>query len=72
MNKLLNVACNNDPAFCPNSCGHSYRGIARKCNLKRHLKYYCGMHPKFQCIVCHKTYREKESLNYHMFNVGHS
>ncbi|XP_022182823.1 uncharacterized protein LOC111042501 [Myzus persicae] len=66
MNKLLNMASENDPAFCPNGCGHSYKGTERKSNLKRHLKQSC---PKFQCTVCHKKYKKKASLLYHMMTI---
>ncbi|VVC28709.1 Zinc finger C2H2-type [Cinara cedri] len=41
MIKLLNEACKKDPAFCPNSCGRSYKGVQRKGNLKHHMIYAC-------------------------------
>jgi len=62
MNKLLNMASENDPAFCSNGCGHSYKGVKRKFNLVRHLKHLCGMHPKFQCIVCQNPFRHNHRL----------
>jgi len=68
MNKPLNLANENDPAFCPNGCSCSYKGIACKSNLIRHLKHSCGVHPKFQCIVCPRTFRRNESLQYHLMN----
>lgn len=63
---ILNKACNNDPAICPNACGHSFRGTERKGNLKKHLLYTCGVNPQFKCIVCHKRMRRMQSLRYHM------
>lgn len=36
MMELLNNVCENNPVFCPNACGHSYIGLHRKHNLKKH------------------------------------
>ncbi|VVC28705.1 Zinc finger C2H2-type,Zinc finger, RING/FYVE/PHD-type [Cinara cedri] len=37
--------------FCPNSCGRSYSGNHRSTNLKRHLRYECGIEPQFTCYT---------------------
>lgn len=66
--ELLNEAITNNPAFCPNGCGHSYRGSVRrrKYNLKQHLIYVCGVKPQFKCAICQKRIRHRHSLRYHM------
>jgi len=69
MNKLLNMACEYDPAFCPNRCGHSYIGTERKKNLKKHLIYACGQNPKFQCKVCSRRFARKHTLKNHLLSI---
>ncbi|VVC28708.1 Zinc finger C2H2-type [Cinara cedri] len=69
MNKLINEASKYDPAFCPNGCGRSYRGVRRKGNLKHHLIYSCGVDPQFKCPLCKKLLTQKQSLNYHLATV---
>lgn len=66
---LLNIACKNNPAFCPNGCGHSYKGTERKKNLKKHMIYSCDVHPQFKCTFCQKELRYKHSLQYHLATV---
>lgn len=70
MEKILNEACECDPAFCPNGCGHSYKGLKRKNNLKKHMVYACGVSPQFKCSFCPKLLRYKHCLQYHV-NVVH-
>lgn len=69
--ELLNTASENNPAFCPNGCGHSYKGTKkdRKNNLKRHMVYACGISPRFECIICLKKFTYKQSLKGHMLLV---
>ncbi|CAI6368744.1 unnamed protein product [Macrosiphum euphorbiae] len=62
MKKFLNMASLSDPAFCPNGCNRSYKGTKRKSNLKRHLKYSCGMYPKWKCIVCQNPFKHNHTL----------
>lgn len=69
MIELINVACKNDPAFCPNCCGHSYTGIDRKYKLKRHMVFACGVKPQFECPLCLKQFRYKQSLKVHVKSV---
>lgn len=69
MTKLINAACKNNPAFCPNNCGRSYKGTERKNNLKKHLVYACGVNPQFQCIICQKKFTYKSSLKGHLLMV---
>lgn len=68
-NKSLNEACENNPAFCPNGCGRSYKGSERKKSLKKHMIYTCGVNPQFTCVFCPKEFRYKNSLKYHMMSV---
>jgi len=65
----LTEACENDPAFCPNGCGRSYKGQERKGSLKKHMMYSCGVHPQFKCIFCSKQLRYKQTLQYHLMNI---
>jgi len=69
MNELLNKASKNDPAICPNGCGHEYRGVDRKRNLKKHIIYACGVNPQFQCIICFKKFARKHTLKMHSISV---
>lgn len=69
MIESLNLASLNDPAFCPNGCGRSYRGMDRRNSLKTHMIYKCGVNPKFKCVVCQKELRYKNSLQYHMVSA---
>lgn len=66
MIKLLNQASRYDPAYCPNGCGRSYKGIWRKNNLKNHLIRACGVDPQFKCPLCKKLLTQKQSLKYHL------
>lgn len=52
--------------MCPNSCGRFYK---RKDSVVRHLKYECGVEPKFKCIYCFKQFTQKVNLNYHIFSI---
>jgi len=69
MNELLNMASENDPAFCPNRCGHSYNGKERKKNLKKHLIYACGQNPQFQCVICSRKFARKHTLKSHLLSI---
>lgn len=69
MNDALNMASENDPAFCPNNCGRLYKGMARKYSLKKHLIYACGVNPQFKCKFCQKGFRYNQSLQYHIVSA---
>lgn len=60
----------DDPMFCPNICGRSYRGKNRKGNLKRHLSFECEVMSlfKYRCDICLKIYTRKETLTTHRVN----
>lgn len=36
---LLNIASESNPAFCPNACGHSYKGTAYRAQKKSQKTY---------------------------------
>lgn len=65
---VLKKLAETDPAFCPNNCGHSYRGNSRKAHLKRHLIYECGVPKRFQCDMCLRKFSYNISLQKH-YNV---
>jgi uncharacterized C2H2 Zn-finger protein len=49
---------------CPNpACGKSYKYSK---NLKRHLKFECGIEPQQQCVYCSYVTRYKQSLMQHI------
>uniref|UniRef100_A0A182SW85 C2H2-type domain-containing protein n=1 Tax=Anopheles maculatus TaxID=74869 RepID=A0A182SW85_9DIPT len=43
-------------------CGNSY---ARPHSLNRHIRFECGVEPKFECPVCHKKSKHKHNLVLH-------
>lgn len=50
-------------AYTCNRCGNSY---ARPHSLNRHIRFECGVEPKFECPVCHKKSKHKHNLVLHM------
>lgn len=44
-------------------CGNSY---ARLHSLSRHVRFECGVDPKFECPICHKKSKHKHNLLLHM------
>lgn len=53
---------NESKFFCSNHCGRSYKN---KCSLWRHLKFKCGVQPKFKCLVCNKKCTDNQSMKRH-------
>ncbi|RZF39448.1 hypothetical protein LSTR_LSTR000969 [Laodelphax striatellus] len=47
---------------CPR-CGNAY---ARPHSLSRHIRFECGVDPKFECPICHKKSKHKHNLMLHM------
>lgn len=47
---------------CPKKCGRSYK---RKQYVDRHLKYECGVSPKYHCSICERKFAYPVSLNKH-------
>lgn len=52
--------------FCLNNCGRSYKS---KTARSFHLRYECGVEPKFECYVCHKKFTRKDSYRNHLGTV---
>lgn len=52
---------------CPR-CGNSY---ARPHSLNRHIRFECGVEPKFECPICHKKSKHKHNLVLHMRTHQH-
>ncbi|CAO1421974.1 unnamed protein product [Diamesa tonsa] len=46
-------------AYSCSRCGNSY---ARPHSLNRHIRFECGVEPKFECPVCHKKSKHKHNL----------
>jgi len=46
---------------CP-KCEKQYK---RRSNLMFHLKYECGVEPKFKCVTCSRQFKQKQSLKRH-------
>lgn len=47
-------------------CGRKYK---HKSTLKAHLRYECGVAPKFQCSICSKMFKHKSHLKSHVISV---
>lgn len=47
---------------CPR-CGNTY---SRYHSLRRHMRFECGVEPKFECPICHKKTKHKHNLLLHM------
>ncbi|XP_037085331.1 zinc finger and BTB domain-containing protein 49-like [Pollicipes pollicipes] len=50
-------------------CGRQY---ASSGNLKRHVKYECGVEPQFQCPVCKKKFQHRHSVKIHVVSTHKS
>ncbi len=46
-----------------NRCGKSYTTVY---NLKRHLRFECGVDPQFECIHCGTKFKHKHHLTDHI------
>lgn len=69
VNVIDDMACSEGLQFCPNMCGRSYRGKYRTKNIKRHLRYECGVQPQFQCDVCMKRFTHNSDRKKHMVMI---
>lgn len=59
---------NSGGAFMCKQCGNSY---ARPHSLNRHIRFECGVEPKFECPICHKKSKHKHNLVLHMRTHQH-
>lgn len=57
------ASSNPGSGFTCSRCGNSY---ARPHSLNRHLRFECGVEPKFECPICHKKSKHKHNLLLHM------
>lgn len=55
-------------AYMCKQCGNSY---ARPHSLNRHIRFECGVEPKFECPICHKKSKHKHNLVLHMRTHQH-
>lgn len=49
--------------FMCNKCTKSYR---LKHSLTRHIKYECGMQPKYPCMECNRRFKHNYDLKMHI------
>ncbi|VVC28713.1 Hypothetical protein CINCED_3A011968 [Cinara cedri] len=56
----------DDRYQCPNACGRTYKALH---GVRQHLRYECGVKPKFSCSVCTKCFAYKNVLKIHMASV---
>ncbi|KAH8401969.1 hypothetical protein KR009_008950, partial [Drosophila setifemur] len=55
-------------AYACDRCGNTY---ARPHSLNRHVRFECGVEPKFECPICHKKSKHKHNLVLHMRTHQH-
>jgi uncharacterized Zn-finger protein len=46
----------------PYSCSRCGNTYARPHSLNRHIRFECGVEPKFECPVCHKKSKHRQIL----------
>ncbi|XP_025421336.1 longitudinals lacking protein, isoforms A/B/D/L-like isoform X24 [Sipha flava] len=52
--------------YCTNQCGKKYKS---KQAISVHMRYECGVKPKFYCQECNKYFKQPVSFKAHMMNV---
>lgn len=60
---LINVTDFKSRFPCPNLCGRSYK---YKRGVHTHVKFECGVEPRFMCTVCPKKFARKFQLESHL------
>ncbi|CAL7939880.1 unnamed protein product [Xylocopa violacea] len=50
-------------SYACSRCGNAY---TRLHSLNRHIRFECGVEPRFECPVCHKKSKHKHNLLLHM------
>lgn len=62
------TSASNNNIFMCKQCGNSY---ARPHSLNRHIRFECGVEPKFECPICRKKSKHKHNLVLHMRTHQH-
>jgi len=52
--------------YCTNKCGKKYKS---KQAISVHMRYECGVKPKFYCQECNKYFKQPVSFKAHQMNV---
>jgi len=52
--------------YCTNQCGKKYKS---KQAISVHMRYECGVKPKFYCSECNKYFKQPVSFKAHQMNV---
>lgn len=52
--------------YCTNHCGKKYKS---KQAISVHMRYECGVKPKFYCQECDKYFKQPVSFKAHKMNV---
>lgn len=60
LNEKTGYQCQNQ------SCGRVYK---TKSGIHNHLKYECGVTPKFHCKMCNRYFKQPVSYKAHMLNI---
>lgn len=47
-------------------CPGCFKQYLNRISLNRHLKYECGVDPKFECNICSRRFRHNFTLQTHM------
>lgn len=58
--KEIGYRCHN------HSCNRTYKS---KSGIYNHLKYECGVKPKFYCTICNRYFKQPVSYKAHMLNI---
>ncbi|XP_044008759.1 protein tramtrack, alpha isoform isoform X12 [Aphidius gifuensis] len=62
-NNSCKFAANRRKFICPNFCGSSF---SQSFSLTRHLKFECGLPPRFKCPYCNLLYKRTSNVTQHV------
>ncbi|XP_076171969.1 longitudinals lacking protein, isoforms A/B/D/L [Ptiloglossa arizonensis] len=63
LNETPKIGARDSSEYACPRCGNGY---VRLHSLNRHIKFECGVEPRFECPVCHKKSKHKHNLILHM------